>query len=680
MIFKWIGVSMCVLVAAQRLNTKQKDILPSLSSEQREAIENYRDPRKPATCIDVCRQEMTENDFGRYLWENTSVGYRRFVDCNQPAWDEYAFAYRDCLLDSYGNVYWSSYVNFTNCELMKIPAIRLLYEKPQIKGSYTYRRWLVDSFTALLDVFGGYYPYEQSFYGEDALFIYSVAYYVINDYEILQDTISFERLIRYLAFALREEFVPFIQNDTNVLFYGSRIFNALPHIADKYGPDAGWIDSRDNTLQYIAETITNDAVGFYLYFGRTWFASVLPCGRECNYTIRSFLIDSPVFVEIELLLRNRTRFHQDDITAKYRKEYLHEKMVFISARNVKGNVTSGYPILEITYSAEFPFMVKKISIINTACNMIVSENSYSPFHAYVCLGSLFSCKPQLENQRCALNFEYQGFYDMGLWNAPEGASHEECEMRLNRSYETIIVTNGTGYFGLISKNRNRIIHDPIKPTNPPSLEEFLVFDKGVTSFVSKAAFVSWGTPVALVGLVVIADGDAFLGSYADCVFRCTLNENVLFYAFLLPMSLIMLHNFAVFGFVMRILCLPRKFETSSDGDKLPTMRQVTGGIALLALLGLPWIFSVFGAIDGTKDNKHLKNTEVVFQVIFSIGVNLQGVFIFAFHCLRNPEVRGQWRKTLFKKTPPLVSQKTTTSITSVPPMHYTEGGYQQDFM
>ena len=35
------------------------------------------------------------------------------------------------------------------------------------------------------------------------------------------------------------------------------------------------------------------------------------------------------------------------------------------------------------------------------------------------------------------------------------------------------------------------------------------------------------------------------------------------------------------------------------------------------------------------------------QVVFTVGVNLQGVFIFAFHCARPKVVRDSWRSSLF---------------------------------
>ena len=55
-----------------------------------------------------------------------------------------------------------------------------------------------------------------------------------------------------------------------------------------------------------------------------------------------------------------------------------------------------------------------------------------------------------------------------------------------------------------------------------------------------------------------------------------------------------------------------KHQTETTGSL--KWSHVLGSVSLLALLGIPWIFSTFGAIDTTKDSYHLERTEAVFQV------------------------------------------------------------------
>ena len=46
------------------------------------------------------------------------------------------------------------------------------------------------------------------------------------------------------------------------------------------------------------------------------------------------------------------------------------------------------------------------------------------------------------------------------------------------------------------------------------------------------------------------------------------------------------------------------------------------------------------------------------QAVFVVTVNLQGLFIFFFHCVRSPAVRSEWRKFLWRDA---AYRATTTS-------------------
>lgn len=73
-----------------------------------------------------------------------------------------------------------------------------------------------------------------------------------------------------------------------------------------------------------------------------------------------------------------------------------------------------------------------------------------------------------------------------------------------------------------------------------------------------------------------------------------------------------------------------------------------GDVAMLFLLGVPWVFSAFGSIDSTG-RPDLEFMEGVFNIFYILLLNLQGLFIFIFHCLRVPEVRSSWT-SLFSST------------------------------
>ena len=51
-----------------------------------------------------------------------------------------------------------------------------------------------------------------------------------------------------------------------------------------------------------------------------------------------------------------------------------------------------------------------------------------------------------------------------------------------------------------------------------------------------------------------------------------------------------------------------------QAKKKSRLVSLTGAVATLVLLGVPWLFSAFGAIDATKSS-HMAVTEAVFQVM-----------------------------------------------------------------
>jgi len=48
------------------------------------------------------------------------------------------------------------------------------------------------------------------------------------------------------------------------------------------------------------------------------------------------------------------------------------------------------------------------------------------------------------------------------------------------------------------------------------------------------------------------------------------------------------------------------------------------------------------------------------QAVFVVSVNLQGLFIFCFHCVRSTTVRYEWKSMLFRAT----TYRTTTIASS----------------
>ena len=62
----------------------------------------------------------------------------------------------------------------------------------------------------------------RKFFEDDATFMYSIGYHVINSYAELQNLISFEDLIEFIGFLFVDDFEKYLLNNTELLFYGTR--------------------------------------------------------------------------------------------------------------------------------------------------------------------------------------------------------------------------------------------------------------------------------------------------------------------------------------------------------------------------------------------------------------------------------------------------------------------------
>jgi hypothetical protein len=79
-----------------------------------------------------------------------------------------------------------------------------------------------------------------------------------------------------------------------------------------------------------------------------------------------------------------------------------------------------------------------------------------------------------------------------------------------------------------------------------------------------------------------------------------------------------------------------------------TRHALKVGISFLSLLGVTWLFGVL-AVD---------KAAVTFQYMFAICNTLQGVFIFVFHCLMDPSVKGAYQSWFSGKPRRIISGRT----------------------
>ncbi|XP_020610907.1 adhesion G-protein coupled receptor D1-like isoform X2 [Orbicella faveolata] len=74
---------------------------------------------------------------------------------------------------------------------------------------------------------------------------------------------------------------------------------------------------------------------------------------------------------------------------------------------------------------------------------------------------------------------------------------------------------------------------------------------------------------------------------------------------------------------------------------------VKAALVLMPLLGITWVFGLFSVNAKT----------VVFQYLFAIVNSLQGLFIFAFHCVGNTEVRAALNRMKKRRSTKIASSQ-----------------------
>ncbi|XP_067675291.1 adhesion G-protein coupled receptor G6-like isoform X2 [Haliotis asinina] len=161
----------------------------------------------------------------------------------------------------------------------------------------------------------------------------------------------------------------------------------------------------------------------------------------------------------------------------------------------------------------------------------------------------------------------------------------------------------------------------------------VVFKTYYTNFMLKCCVIGWGLPIVVVAITLGINATENYGELSSGI--CWIRNPAFYAAFLAPVAVILLINFAAFGLVLRqILGLSSKKLNKSDNTS--TMTQLRGAVGVVILLGLTWVFAVF-AID---------RASTVFYYLFAITNSLQGLFIFIFYCIFKKDALTAWRRKL----------------------------------
>ena len=121
--------------------------------------------------------------------------------------------------------------------------------------------------------------------------------------------------------------------------------------------------------------------------------------------------------------------------------------------------------------------------------------------------------------------------------------------------------------------------------------------------------------------------------------RCRVNYLPFWLGQILPFIVMNIFNWSLFITIIISVCLKRRTATDEPGKKAKklTKSHVTMTIGLANLCGLGWIFGL------AASSMPVEELTFIFQLLFSIFVGSQGILLFFFHCIRNPQARKQWK-------------------------------------
>lgn len=153
-----------------------------------------------------------------------------------------------------------------------------------------------------------------------------------------------------------------------------------------------------------------------------------------------------------------------------------------------------------------------------------------------------------------------------------------------------------------------------------------VFDSGRTRKLFYL-LIGWGFPF-IVTVVVVSFFQRGLLSRDLCWLSI---ETGAIWSFVGPLIFVMLFNLVIVTMVMSVTSKMLNEERPSN------VRSLTKAfVTLLPILGLTWVFGLLA----------VNNNSIVFEYLFAIFNSSQGFLIFLFYCLKNSEVRKEFKRKL----------------------------------
>ncbi|KAL5010499.1 hypothetical protein ScPMuIL_012804 [Solemya velum] len=153
----------------------------------------------------------------------------------------------------------------------------------------------------------------------------------------------------------------------------------------------------------------------------------------------------------------------------------------------------------------------------------------------------------------------------------------------------------------------------------------------IPNFIGKAAVTAWGIPLIPVGIVCAFDYNLYFGGLG----YCWMSLMPLYYAFAVPVGIIIFVNLVIFAMIIVSMC-QRKVLRSNEKKRKRFLRNLQAAMTIFILLGLTWISGYLA----------IEDTAFVFNVIFCFTGAFQGFFLFVLFAVREKRVRDFFRSIM----------------------------------
>ncbi|XP_073816044.1 mayo [Musca autumnalis] len=193
---------------------------------------------------------------------------------------------------------------------------------------------------------------------------------------------------------------------------------------------------------------------------------------------------------------------------------------------------------------------------------------------------------------------------------------------------------------------------------------FLQFQRYVTvigiqrpkHYIAKSAVLAWGLPLIPTLLVALIDPKSYVPSTFELVTDtgiCYPSGNGLHFGVILPVSLVVTANLAIFVYVFFSISRSLSMATQRSEKKL-VIKQIRLSILLFFLLGLSWIFGIFAFM----------KMGLVFSYLFCLTATMQGFVLFVYFVILDETSRKCWQQVLCPNRA-LKSQKKARELQSM---------------